>query len=344
MQFDPTGALAKLAETFFSQGRRALSHAPRWQDPSRYFPLGQTQPGDPAFDVELERINADFPAWLDPGPVEAPLPSAVVHGSGKVEFPSPRPCGIPAVDRVILKLYRPPENPPRVVILFHPWLFFQGWWPVDWLLAPLAERFRVAAMVAPHHLGRAAPGFASGEGFVNSNPLRVFEGFRQWQADQLASSALLSREAGGAPVLQVGYSLGGYGLLLDRLVRPPRPAVVICVTNSFARGVFEGRRGEHLRQGVAAAGFSRQRFEHLTRSLHLTRWAERIGGDGLTWIHARHDDIEPPESLREARLALAPERTVEVGGGHTSAMLDRQTIVEEIARRAEKLASSADGN
>ena len=341
MQLDPTEALAKFAETF-SQGVRALASSPRWQDPSRYFPPGEPQPDDPAFDVDLERINADFPAWLDPGPIEAPRSAEVVRSAARFEFPSPRPGGGAHGDRVILKLYRPPAKPPPVVILFHPWLFFQLWLPVDWLLAPLVERYRVAVMVAPFHLARAAKGFASGEGFVNPNPLRIYEGFRRWQADHLASCALLAREAGGAAVLPVGYSLGGYGLLLNRLVRPRCPAVTICVTNSFARGVYEGGHGDRLRHGVAAAGFTRQRFELLTRSLHLARWAPRIGGDELTWIHARHDDIEPSESLREARLALAPERTIEVGGGHVTAMLDRQTIVDEIARRAERMASRGD--
>jgi hypothetical protein len=32
-----------------------------------------------------------------------------------------------------------------------------------------------------------------------------------------------------------------------------------------------------------------------------------------------------------------------VGGGHVTALLDRQTIVEEISRRAEQLASRGEG-
>lgn len=340
MQLDPSEALAKLAETF-SQGVRALAPSPRWQDPSRYFPASELQPADPAFDAELERINADFPAWLNPGAIEAP--SSVSRSAARLEFASPRPSGVHMADRVTLKLYRPPVDPPPVVILFHPWLFFQLWLPVDWLLAPLVEKYRVAVMVAPHHLGRSPRGFVSGEGFVNPNPLRVFEGLRQWQADHLASCALLSREAGGAAVLPVGYSLGGYGLLLNRLISPRSPAVTICVTNSFARGIYEGPRGERLRHGVEAAGFTRERFEHMTRSLHLAHWAKEIGGDDLTWIHAKHDDIEPSESLKEARLALAPERTVELGGGHVTALLDRKKIVDEIVWRAERMAARAGG-
>jgi hypothetical protein len=338
MQLLPTDALAKLAESFSHGVRARLS--PSWQDRSRYFPSGESQPDDPGFDEELERINADFPAWLDPGPIEAPPSSVLVRGAGLLAFPSPRSNGVPRRDLVTLKLYRSPANPPPVVVLFHPWLFFQSWLPVDWLLAPLVERYRVAVMVAPHHLDRAAPGFVSGEGFVNPNPRRVFDGLRQWQADHQASCALLSREAGGVPVLPVGYSLGGYGLLLARLVRPPSPAVVICVTNHFSRGIFEGNHSERLRNCIATAGFSRPRFERLTRSLHLAHWAQQIGGAGLTWIHGRHDDMEPPESLRAAREALAPERTVEVVGGHATALFDRQTIVGEIVRRAEGLTAA----
>src|SRR5207247_5857112 len=71
MQLNPGEALARIAESF-SQSVLALSPSPRWEDASRYFPAGEPQLGDAAFDAELELINADFPAWLDPGPIEAP--------------------------------------------------------------------------------------------------------------------------------------------------------------------------------------------------------------------------------------------------------------------------------
>lgn len=321
-----------LAEVL-SRALRGLLGAEDYGPLETYFLPGEPRPPDPAFFDAFDRINDRFVEYLDPGEVSAPRPEDVARHDSFVSFPSALPSGEADLDRVVLKLYPAPPEAPPVGVLFHPWFGLSGWLAVDYLLRPLTRRLRVAAMTAPHHLGRCREGYRSGEGFVNPNPRHIFEGFRQWQADHLASMELLRRDFGFEAVVVVGYSLGGYGALLNRLIRPPLPTVAICVTNHYARGLFGGLPPFELVRRLHEAGFTYESFHHATRSLHLARWAPWIGGGDLTWIYAHYDTIEPPESLREAREAVAPERVVEVAGGHSTAILDQERIIKEIFRR-----------
>ncbi len=314
---------------------RRLTGAGGYREPAFYFRADELRPGDPGYLESLDRIDDSFAEWLDPGDVEAPAASEIRRQDGVLRFPSLRRWGDPRVDRVALKVYPPPSGAPATGILFHHWVSVGSWLAIDWLLAPLTRRFRVAAMVAPHHLMRRAPGLRHGEGFVNPNPRAILEGLRQWQADHEACLALLARDHGFERSVVVGYSLGAYGALINRLIRPPRPTVTICVTNCYARGVFDGYHTRALRRRILEAGFDRDSFVRATRSLHIARWAEAIGGDGLTWLYARHDGIEPAASLAEARRAVAPERLEQLPGGHSTALLSRRRIVAEVARRIE---------
>lgn len=327
---------ARLAEAL-SHGVRELAGGGEYREPEEYFAPDELRPTVPGYFDAFDRINGAFTEWLDPGEVGPPDPSQVRQRRRILRFPSPLPTGHPDVDRVVLKVYRTPAGAPEVGVLFHHWLGMSNWLTVDWILRPLTRRYRVAAMVAPHHGSRRIAGRHPGEGFVNPNPRHLLEGFRQWQADHLASLALLRRDCGFARTVVAGYSLGGYGALLHRLIRPPLPTVAICTTNNYARGVFEGEYTAALARRLRQAGFTPESLARATRSLHLARWGSRIAGRELTWIYARHDYVEPPESLREARLALAPERVVELEGGHSTALLDHGRIVDEIAGRVERL-------
>ncbi len=317
---------------------RRLAGFDVFRQPAAYFDPGELRPTNPGYFDAFDRIHDDFERWLDPGEVAAPAADEIQRRRSDVagdllSFPSPRPSGVAAVDRVVLRLFPPPAGAPEVGVLFHHCLGIRSWFSTEWLMKPLARRFRVAAMVAPHHLMRSAPGMTSGEGFINPNPRSVLAGFRQWQADHRAALELLRRDHGFAATVVVGYSLGAYGTLLHRLIRPPLPTVVLCTTNHYARGILEGSFTTGLARRKRQAGFDAANLDRATRSLHLGRWGRRISGERLTWIYARDDRIEPGDSLRAAREAIAPERLVEVGGGHATAIVHRGRLAAEVARR-----------
>jgi hypothetical protein len=305
-----------------------------------YFDQESGFPRERRYFEQLERINEEFPAWLDPGEVGPPDPSRIELGGGLVRFPSACPSGDPAVDSVALRVYPAPSDATDVGILFHHWFYLDSWAPIDYLLKPLTRRFRVAVMVAPHHMMRRAPGFGPGEGMFNPNVLSIYQGLRQWQADHAACLALLEKNFGFRRTVLLGYSLGGLGSLLSRMFRASLPTVTVCVTNCLPRGVFEGIATRHLVPRLWEAGFSYDSFCWASRSLHLARWAPRIGGRDLTWMYARHDAIEPRESLCEPVSVLNPERVVELPGGHATAALFRERIATEVIDRAESVATS----
>ncbi len=336
----PSRAAAQL-EVALNRSLSQFVGSQSYRDAEAYFESGAPDLDDPAFFEPFDRINERFAEWLDPGEVRPPPPEEVRREGDTLRFPSPAPIGQPAVDSVALKLFPSGRNPVRrtpvgrnpVGVLFHHWQGMSTWAAPGWLLRGLARHCRVAAMVAPHHLMRCADGFRSGEGFINPNPRAILDGFRQWLADHEASLQVLRRDLGFSRIVVVGYSLGAYGALLHRMIRPILPTVVINPTNCYARGVLEGDLTRALAQRVRQAGFTPESFARATRSLHLKRWASRISGEQLTWIYTRHDRVEPQDSLREARASLRPERLVEIGGGHATAVLRRRTLIAEIVRR-----------
>ncbi|UCF66591.1 MAG: hypothetical protein JSV80_12465 [Acidobacteriota bacterium] len=313
----------------------------RFRDAREYFDLGEGGPLDDEYVRRLKQINERFPEFLDPGRVEAPDPSVVSHEGQLIRFPSPSPIGDPAVDRVALRVYPAPAGVPPVGVLFHHWIYLDGWRAVDYLLRPLSRRFRVAVMIASHHMMRRRRGFGPGEGMVNPNPRHLLEALRQWQADHAACLRLLARDHGFASTVVLGYSLGGYGTLLSHMLGPALPTVAVCVTNNYGRGVLRSFTTPELRVRLRQAGFTRSSFLRVTRAIHLARWAHRIDTRSLTWISARHDTIEPRESLREPLERLHPERYVELPGGHATAALFRRRIAREVETRVGELMQRA---
>jgi hypothetical protein len=295
--------------------------------------------GDPRLLNRLEEINRDFLSWLDPG--EVPAPERVREENGLLRFPSAWRSGDPRVDRVALKVYPAPADAPPVGVLFHHWVCLESWKHVDFFLRPLIGRCRLATMLAPHHLERRREGWRAGEGVLNANPLDVFRAFRQWQADHAASLRLLARDHGFRRVVLVGYSFGGYASLLSFLHGSPLPLVSVCVTNNFRRGILEGLTAGHIRRAVLGAGFTPESFGRAVRSLHLARWADRIDGRRITWIRARHDRVEPRDSLLEAPRALRPGSEIVLPGGHASAVFWRRRIAREVLARVAEQAAAA---
>ena len=318
-----------------SQGLRRLAGAGTYREAEAYFDPDEPRPGDPAYLERLEPINENFVEWLDPGPIVAPPPNEIKLVNGLWRFKSAVELGDPRVDRVAVRVYPTPDEAPAVGVLFHPWLGLDGWLAPDWLLRPLTRRFRVAVMVAGHHDPRCAKGFDSGEGMINLNPRHFFEGLRQWQADQLATLDFLRRDHGFEKTVLLGYSLGGFAAVLGRLFSEPLPTVAVAAPNSFARGVFEGEYTEDLARRLLEAGFTEKSFRQATRALHLARWGNKISGRKLSWMRPRFDHIEPEDSFEEIRRRIAPDRTLDIGGGHSTGLLHREEIAAEVTRRVE---------
>lgn len=169
-------------------------------------------------------------APLSPGPPRA----------GWWRAPSPRPA---ADDRELLVLARPAEGAARgTAVLVPPWKV-----PALGVVAGyarLAARagWDVWTLVPPRHLGRAAPGVRSGEGFVSPD-LAVLRASLEQLVCEIRALAALAAARGGETAV-VGLSLGALGAALaatapervDRVALVAPPADLAAVLSATALG------------------------------------------------------------------------------------------------------------
>jgi hypothetical protein len=261
-------------------------------------------------------------------------------------FPSPLPSGIGPNDTVLVHRYRANAASQGTILFHHP-AFRTGLAWIDWFTRPLRERFDVAVMEVPYHLSRAPEGTFSGERLINPNPIHLYEGLRQWMADQRALLAILEAEAAvgdprARPVALVGYSLGAYLSMLYTRFDPALPVVAICGTNDYAMGVFEGILTTSLRACIESAGISREDWERLTRTLKLHLHAHELPADRFLLLSARYDRVEPFRSIERLIEALRPRRSVILPSGHsTTAVLFRRRIMNEAMLFIDELGGEA---
>jgi pimeloyl-ACP methyl ester carboxylesterase len=166
-------------------------------------------------------------------------------------------------------------------------------------------------MAAPWQFERAGGARFPGEGTINPNPWRLYESLRQWCHDHEATVRLLEREARLRVVAEVGYSLGGFQLLLlAGAGKVEVPLVTVAATNRYAWGLWNGVMGHHLKRGLAAAGIGFERLHAMTRELEAERHVAPLRDRATLYVYGGRDLVDPHPSLERLRDALRPTRTL----------------------------------
>jgi hypothetical protein len=270
--------------------------------------------------------------------------SASPSGADILTFASPRPSGMTANDTVRVHRFRATGRPEGTLIFNHP-AFRTGLGWIGWFIRPLRRRYDLVVMEAPYHLSRAPAGTFSGERMINTNPIHLFEGLRQWMADHRALLAILEEETAAGetrarPAGVVGYSLGAYLATLYSRFDPRLPIVGICPTNDYTSLIYEGVMMKSLRAAIGAAGITREEWERHTSCLRLDPHAAQFAADRMLLFAARYDGVEPWSSFERFARALAPRRLVLLPAGHsTTAILFRGRIMRETLRFLDDLAA-----
>ena len=279
------------------------------------------------------------PADLVPGPVER-------HPAGGrglrlritvLRFPSPRPSRDPDNDTVTLRILRPTRRPghDRVVLFHHP-LFQRRWDLWDWFLADLATRTPVALLANPWHMERTPEGHFPGEGMVNANPARLYEGIRQWAWDRRAAEAALAGE-GFRPAATVGFSLGAFQVLLAASAGEiEHPLVSIASTNNYAHGLRHGILGSGILDAMVRVGIDRARLVRMAAGLVLDRHVAPLRGRPVLYIAGAWDRVDPPPSGDRLREALVPSHVVLLPAGHASVLAWRPRVTRAVVRFLEE--------
>ena len=256
-------------------------------------------------------------------------------GSGLQElcFDSPFPSSHKANDRVVARII--PARRPRAdrkALVFHHALLQRHWGLWEWFLAPFAARYPVVMMAAPYHFERAPQGWFPGEGLVNPNPWKLFEGIRQWSWDQQALMRALPESLGLEPVAVVGFSLGAFQSLLvasagglDGL-----PIVSVAATNRYGFGLRHGVLGRGTLEGLKRAGIEGERLDRMVDAIQLERYVPRLRGRRVLFVAGRHDLVDPPPSAQRLEAELQPTRSVWLDSGHGTVVLERARIANEV--------------
>ncbi|MCP3982714.1 MAG: hypothetical protein GY716_25770 [bacterium] len=328
---------SQLTRMWIRARNRALG-LERYADAMSYFGPGGLEEAV----AECEVANRDLLAYVRPP--EAVHTDAIRRdfterrGDGVLEehysFDSPLPSGDAENDRVRLRLFRPPGNVVHDrAILFHHAVYGRRWSLWTRFLEPLMRRVPVALMAAPYHYERRGAGRFPGEGMLNANPARVFQGIRQWCWDHQASVDVLERMAKLRVTAEIGYSLGAFqSTLLSAAGRIHVPLVSLASTNRYAWGVTNGVIGHGLLGVTSRAGIDRARLAELTDSLQLERYAPMLRGRPVLYVRGARDFVDPPPSLERLQAALQPMRAIVLPVGHAGVVLFRARVMREVLR------------
>lgn len=321
----------------------------QYKDPSRYLDVDRE-----ALEAYCAAAQRDLFAYLRPPSIRM-ASLAVTRGPcvsrqdpDLLTFASPRPSGMASNDTVRVHFFRATGRAEGTLLFHHP-AFRTGLGWIAWFTRPLRRRYDVAVMEAPYHLARAPKGTYSGERMINPNPIHLYEALRQWMADHRALLTILEAQAAAGeararPVGIAGYSLGAYLATLYARFEPRLPVIGICPSNDYASLVYDGVMLTSLRAALTTAGITRADWERLTDSLRLDPHAPDLCGDRFLLFAAKHDGVEPWESLERFARALGPRRLVLLPSGHsTTAVLFRGRIARETLRFLDEI-SAADGS
>ncbi len=313
------------------------------EEPFRHFGPG----GIPEAEALCAQASRDLLAFVRPPAsiaVEnlsvAPLRKSRSRGPIVVTFDSPLKSGHPSNDRVVARVIpaRRPRGGRKALVFHHP-LLQRRWGLWEWFLTPFAERFTVVMMAAPFHLERTPPGWFAGEGTVNPNPWRLYEGIRQWCWDQRALTTVLPDAVGLDPAGVVGFSLGAFQTLLVASAGDLAglPIVSVAATNRYAFGLRHGVLGRGTMTGLRRAGIDGERLDRMVDAIQLERYVSRLHGRPVLYVAGRHDRVDPPPSSTRLEAALRPSRSVWLDSGHGSVVLERARIAREVYRFLEEV-------
>ncbi|GAB4370282.1 MAG: hypothetical protein Kow0062_04840 [Acidobacteriota bacterium] len=284
---------------------------------------------------ECLAASRDLAAYMNPGPARMPdglsvrrIPRRRGHAVG-IAFDSPCPIGDPVNDRVHARLLLPAGGEPADrVVVFHHAIRHDRWRFWERFVTPLASRVPVAILAGPHHFERRRPDELGGQALCNGNPARLYQGVRQWCADQQALSVVLEREFGLPTCAVAGFSLGAFQtLLVASLGYLPRvPIVSIASTCCYSWGLLRGWIGPPILEALRGLGIDDRELVRLTGALDLARHATALRDRDVLLIQGRWDPVDPAPSPERLREAIRPRRCVVLDAGHGTLVLRRRAI------------------
>ncbi len=272
----------------------------------------------------------------DGAPLECfgPLPPLPLDGPGAAgpwRAPSPRPA---PGDAELLVEATPAAGPRRgTLILVPPWKLPRLSILSGWRARLARSGHDVWTVVPPRHLGRAAPGARSGDGFVSPDLPALRRAFEQLVLELRTLVALARRRPGA--VGMVGLSLGGLAALLAATAPEPLDVAAAVGPPADLAAVFARTRiGRRYLRLATAAGAPPPPPAQLAEMLAPFRPERRRPTAGRVLVAVGAEDRI---ALPEGALALARAWGAEARSyprGHLTLLFACEAVRRDLVRLA----------
>lgn len=257
-----------------------------------------------------------------------------------VSFPSPRPDGDAANDRVTMEWYRPAATEgmdttrPAMVVIHESGSNMEA----GRLFArTFRERGLNAFLIHLPYYGERRKGGGRPENVDFTGLVR--QGIADVRRARDAVAVLPGVDTG--QIALQGTSLGGFVAALIGSVDRGYHAVFIMLAGADFYDILQTGQKDtaKLRQKFADAGYEGERLKELLSPVESLRIAHRLDPE-RTWMYSARDDEVVP--IRNARLlaataGLSPAHQAEMPGGHYSVAVYFPFIVDDVVERLREL-------
>lgn len=271
--------------------------------------------------------------------VERKRKPGLLPGEWRVEFPSPRPSGIPENDRVYGYLYESTRPSNRAIVMLPIWkgpdLTLET--TIGQILA--ARGYRVFVMPLAYQFERAPKG-RSGDLTVSEDLQTTRDSWIQSVQDAQRAAWWLVHERGVAEdgVAVMGISLGGHVA-----------AVAYGASEAFSAGVFllagggvadvlwnDSDETKRIKRRLQGEGVTLSDLRGLTRDYDPLTFARPERGAGVYLAGGRLDEIVPPANVEALADAYGGAPIRWVPAGHYTAWVGLPVILAEIDRHLDR--------
>ncbi len=291
----------------------------------------------------LELANSQPQDLFAPQPFpvvrQTPLPNPwQINPLGKdyrfiqLNFPSGKPLGYPANDRVqAYYFYRPGFEKGPVLFYLHGWMAASPeWWfrvPLNWA-EPLG--MNVFFLELPFHMHRAPPGTFSGQLSLSGNLVEGIQGVQQAVSDVRASLAWLKSRGVNWAAL-AGRSMGGLVAASTLTVEAGFNCAILDIPAVSPHGsIWHSNYTRRVRENLLNQGLSEEGTEELFKIMRPGRFKPRLSPENILLIEATADRACFPQETevfaREWNLDI-----VKVPFGHMSIIFSRQAKKSALA-------------
>jgi hypothetical protein len=250
-------------------------------------------------------------------------------------FDSPFPSGDATNDVVPFKLFRRPDAPSDVLVLFVP-----GWGREnqrvedEMSLLLMSRGVDVGLMTTPYHLARTPLGSYSGEYFISSNVFWTIANFRQLVSEIRVMVQLMRKRYRYIGLL--GMSSGGFQTGLAAICEEVDflfPLITGCHLGSIT---WQGLVTQYIRQDLEQRGIDEAALNRIWSITDLAVIGKHTQARKIKQYIALYDTVVPTRYQEKLWAVYGKPERLDMHSGHYSSYFYLRGVMNDIARVIQK--------